>query len=64
MIIHLCGTVNTRLALIGFSSKVRAYSTHPSEAERFFHEKNLHLGHQAKSFGLREAPQQISSSTL
>ncbi|CAH7686134.1 ATP-dependent RNA helicase dbp7 [Phakopsora pachyrhizi] len=54
---------NTKLASIGFSSHIRAYATHPSEEKRFFHVKNLHLGHLAKSFGLREAPQQISSST-
>ncbi|GAA99916.1 hypothetical protein E5Q_06619 [Mixia osmundae IAM 14324] len=39
-----------------FTSHVRAYATHPSEEKAFFHVKNLHLGHLAKAFGLRDAP--------
>lgn len=35
---------------------MRAYATHPSNEKQFFHVKNLHLGHMAKAFGLREAP--------
>lgn len=33
------------------------------EEKRFFHIKNLHLGHLAKSFGLREAPGKMSSAS-
>ena len=47
---------NARLAKQAFSSHVRAYATHPSDEKQFFHVKNLHLGHMAKAFGLREAP--------
>ncbi|KAG7562318.1 hypothetical protein FFLO_02210 [Filobasidium floriforme] len=50
---------NANLARQAFSSYVRAYSTHPHEEKRFFHVKNLHLGHLAKSFGLRETPGKI-----
>ena len=50
---------NATLARQAFSSYVRAYSTHPHEEKRFFHVKNLHLGHLAKSFGLRETPGKI-----
>lgn len=52
---------NRNLALMAFSSHIRAYATHPSQEKQFFHVKNLHLGHLAKSFGLREPPKNISS---
>eukprot|EP01117_Protostelium_nocturnum_P018360 TRINITY_DN7664_c0_g1_i1.p1 TRINITY_DN7664_c0_g1~~TRINITY_DN7664_c0_g1_i1.p1 ORF type:complete len:691 (+),score=308.33 TRINITY_DN7664_c0_g1_i1:55-2073(+) len=45
-----------RLARKGFSSFVKAYSTHSKETKHIFHVRNLHLGHLAKSFGLREQP--------
>lgn len=44
------------MARKAFSSHVRAYATHPSNEKDIFHVKNLHLGHLAKAFGLREAP--------
>lgn len=47
---------NLNLARKAFSSHVRAYATHPSNEKEIFHVKNLHLGHLAKAFGLREAP--------
>ncbi|EGG12210.1 uncharacterized protein MELLADRAFT_46695 [Melampsora larici-populina 98AG31] len=53
---------NTSLASKAFSSHIRAYATHPSQEKHFFHVKSLHLGHLAKSFGLREAPKRISGS--
>ena len=40
----------------GFVSFVRAYSTHSHETSKIFVMKDLHLGHVAKSFALREAP--------
>lgn len=53
---------NANLARQAFSSYVRAYSTHPHEEKRFFHVKNLHLGHLAKCFGLRETPGKIGGA--
>lgn len=52
---------NASLARRAFSSHIRAYATHPSDEKRFFHVKNLHLGHLAKAFGLREAPAGIGA---
>jgi ATP-dependent RNA helicase DDX31/DBP7 len=46
---------------MAFSSHIRAYATHPSQEKRFFHVKNLHLGHMAKAFGLREPPKKITT---
>ncbi|CAG2190179.1 DBP7 [Mytilus edulis] len=45
-----------------FQSFVRAYSTYPSSLKHIFHIKNIHLGHLAKSFALREAPTSITVS--
>lgn len=42
-----------------FWAFVKSYATHPSSEKHVFHIKNLHLGHIAKSFGLREAPSDI-----
>lgn len=39
-----------------FKSHVRAYATHVKEERGFFDKGQLHLGHMAKAFGLREAP--------
>lgn len=50
------------LARKAFSSFVRAYSTHPIEEKRFFHVKSIHLGHLAKAFALREAPNAVSAA--
>ncbi|KAH8882575.1 DEAD-domain-containing protein [Thozetella sp. PMI_491] len=40
----------------GFRSHIRAYATHVKEERGYFDMTQLHLGHVAKSFGLREAP--------
>lgn len=40
----------------GFTSHVRAYATHLSSERDVFNLRDLHLGHIAKSFGLRETP--------
>ncbi|ETS75850.1 ATP-dependent RNA helicase DBP7 [Pestalotiopsis fici W106-1] len=40
----------------GFRSHIRAYATHVKDERVFFDISQLHLGHTAKSFGLREAP--------
>lgn len=39
-----------------FRSHVRAYATHVKEERHVFDIQQLHLGHIAKSYGLREAP--------
>uniref|UniRef100_A0A8C2KR16 ATP-dependent RNA helicase n=1 Tax=Cyprinus carpio TaxID=7962 RepID=A0A8C2KR16_CYPCA len=43
-------------------SFLRAYTTYPSSLKHIFHIRSLHLGHAAKSFGLRDAPQGLGSS--
>ncbi|KAK8081215.1 hypothetical protein PG997_009033 [Apiospora hydei] len=40
----------------GFRSYIRAYATHVKDERKYFDITQLHLGHTAKSFGLREAP--------
>ncbi|XP_047624734.1 probable ATP-dependent RNA helicase DDX31 isoform X4 [Phacochoerus africanus] len=45
-------------------SFVRAYATYPRELKHIFHVRSLHLGHVAKSFGLRDAPKNLSTSAL
>lgn len=60
---NLFPSQHTSLAQKAFQSYIRSYSTHPLEEKRFFHLKNLHLGHLAKSFALREAPTAIAAST-
>ncbi|KAJ3201481.1 ATP-dependent RNA helicase dbp7 [Entophlyctis luteolus] len=47
---------NLELARSAFRSHIRAYATHVSEEKQLFNIKNLHLGHVAKSFALRDAP--------
>ena len=47
---------NREIAKRAFQSHVRAYATHIASERRFFDIKELHLGHLAKAFGLREAP--------
>ncbi|KAI9319299.1 P-loop containing nucleoside triphosphate hydrolase protein [Dichotomocladium elegans] len=43
-------------------SSIKAYSTHGKAEKHVFHVNKLHLGHMAKSFALREAPQRIKGS--
>jgi len=40
---------------------MRAYATHPSSEKHIFHIRNLHLGHLAKAFALRDAPKTVTS---
>ncbi|CDK28842.1 unnamed protein product [Kuraishia capsulata CBS 1993] len=47
------------LATQAFVSHIRAYATHLSSERDIFNVKTLHLGHLAKSFGLRETPKQL-----
>ena len=53
---------NGTAARNAFASSIKAYATHPAAEKAMFNTKSLHLGHLAKSFGMREAPG--SSSTL
>lgn len=45
-----------------FRSFVRAYATHSMDTKGIFAVQSLHLGHVAKSFGLRESPKALRSS--
>ncbi|KAL8297926.1 hypothetical protein RB600_002780 [Gaeumannomyces tritici] len=47
-----------------FRSHIRAYATHIHEERKFFDITQLHLGHTAKSFGLREAPAGIGGGVV
>ncbi|EMG47324.1 ATP-dependent RNA helicase DBP7 [Candida maltosa Xu316] len=49
-------------AVKAFTSHIRAYATHLSTEREFFNVKLLHLGHLAKSFGLRETPKKLGKS--
>ncbi|EDQ86203.1 uncharacterized protein MONBRDRAFT_33876 [Monosiga brevicollis MX1] len=49
-------------AVAAFTAYVRAYATYPSAMKGIFHVKHLHLGHLAKSFALREAPQGLQGA--
>ncbi|XP_071948400.1 ATP-dependent DNA helicase DDX31-like [Antedon mediterranea] len=53
---------NQQLAKTAYQSFIRAYATYPSYLKHIFHVKNLHLGHVAKSFGLRVTPTTIGSN--
>ncbi|KAL0978958.1 hypothetical protein UPYG_G00178480 [Umbra pygmaea] len=46
-----------QVAKKALQSFLRAYTAYPSNMKHIFHIKTLHLGHAAKSFGLRDAPQ-------
>ncbi|CAG8456928.1 17515_t:CDS:2 [Acaulospora morrowiae] len=56
----LSNSERTKTARKAFLSYIRAYATHSSSEKHIFHIKKLHLGHVAKSFGLREAPSDIN----
>ncbi|KAI1900554.1 hypothetical protein AGOR_G00051120 [Albula goreensis] len=43
-------------------SFLRAYTAYPASMKNIFHIRQLHLGHAAKSFGLRDAPQGLTTS--
>lgn len=48
------------LARRAFQSHVRAYATHVASERSMFNIKELHLGHLAKSFALRDRPSKIN----
>lgn len=43
-----------------YKSHIRSYTTHKSNEKKYFNVKLLHLGHLAKSFGLRIAPKDLA----
>jgi ATP-dependent RNA helicase DDX31/DBP7 len=47
-------------ASAAYQSYVRAYSAHSKAVQRVLHVGQLHLGHLAKSFGLRETPTAVA----
>ncbi|XP_077230276.1 P-loop containing nucleoside triphosphate hydrolases superfamily protein [Tasmannia lanceolata] len=53
-----------KLAKDAFLSWVRAYAAHRGDLKRIFMVKKLHLGHAAKSFGLKEQPSLVGGSFL
>lgn len=48
------------MARRAFQSHIRAYATHVSSERNIFNIKELHLGHLAKSFALRDRPSKIN----
>jgi ATP-dependent RNA helicase DDX31/DBP7 len=44
------------MAAKAYQSFIRSYATHTKVTKEIFHVKNLHLGHIAKSFGLKDPP--------
>ena len=51
------------LAVQAFTSHIRAYATHLSSEKKYFNVKSIHLGHLAKSFGLRQTPKSLGHSS-
>ncbi|KAJ2808263.1 ATP-dependent RNA helicase dbp7 [Coemansia guatemalensis] len=49
------------LARQAYLSSIRAYATHVAEEKHVFNVRALHLGHLAKAFALREAPNQVAT---
>lgn len=43
---------------------MRAYTTHPSSEKHIFHIRNLHMGHLAKAFALRDAPNSVKAANI
>ena len=60
MFIYLFICVCVCAHLLALQSFVRSYTTYPSNLKHIFHLRNLHLGHAAKSFGLRDAPNNLT----
>lgn len=56
----LANPATKELAKRAFQSHVRAYATHVAAERKWFDIKDLHLGHLAKSFGLRDPPGRVN----
>ncbi|KAG2379070.1 hypothetical protein C9374_007708 [Naegleria lovaniensis] len=52
------------LAVNSYFSYIKYYSTHGSDVKYIFHPNNLHLGHLAKSFALKDSPSKIKQRQL
>ncbi|MCL7052245.1 hypothetical protein MKW94_011958 [Papaver nudicaule] len=48
-----------QMAKDAFCSWIRAYTAHRGDLKRIFMVKRLHLGHVAKSFGLKDQPSMV-----
>uniref|UniRef100_A0A7N8Y9M0 ATP-dependent RNA helicase n=1 Tax=Mastacembelus armatus TaxID=205130 RepID=A0A7N8Y9M0_9TELE len=57
------GPESVQTAKKALQSFLRAYTTYPAHLKHIFHIRSLHLGHAAKSFGLRDAPQGLSAAS-
>uniref|UniRef100_A0A8B9CUT1 ATP-dependent RNA helicase n=1 Tax=Anser brachyrhynchus TaxID=132585 RepID=A0A8B9CUT1_9AVES len=53
--------VTVRWAKKALQSFLCAYAAYPRNLKHIFHIKSIHLGHMAKSFGLRDAPQNLTA---
>jgi len=60
----LADTKIKELAKNAFQSHIRAYATHIAAERKFFDIKELHLGHLAKAFGLRDPPGKVNVAGL
>ncbi|KAL2438257.1 ATP-dependent RNA helicase DBP7 [Exophiala dermatitidis] len=56
----LSSPAHKELAKRAFQSHVRAYATHVAAERKWFDIKDLHLGHLAKAFGLRDPPGRVN----
>ncbi|NXI47438.1 DDX31 helicase, partial [Galbula dea] len=56
-----CSQETVQWAKKALQSFLCAYTTYPRNLKHIFHIKSLHLGHVAKSFGLRDAPQNLTA---
>ncbi|WFD43887.1 RNA helicase [Malassezia psittaci] len=58
----LAAPENASLARTAFLSHIRAYTTHPTHEKALLNVNQLHLGHLAKAFALREAPNTVQQT--
>ncbi|XP_077570422.1 ATP-dependent DNA helicase DDX31 isoform X1 [Stigmatopora nigra] len=54
--------MSLRNAKKALSSYLRSYASYPACLKHIFHIRGLHLGHAAKSFGLRDAPKGLTAT--
>ncbi|CAN0049154.1 unnamed protein product, partial [Phaeothamnion confervicola] len=52
-------TAKKAMARAAFQSFVRAYATRSADSKRIFQVRTLHLGHVARSFGLKDPPSAV-----
>ena len=55
----LAAPEHASLARTAFLAHIRAYATHPASEKAIFNVNQLHLGHIAKAYALREAPNTV-----